>query len=91
MENEADERLGLYVGRYSVVSRNGEWRMENGEWGMGNEAAVRLGLCIGRYSVMSRNGEWRMENEAAAQQFSFLHSPFPILQFVIRKLFPATN
>jgi hypothetical protein len=71
MENEAVERLGLCVWRYSVISRNGEWRM-------GNEAVERLGHCVWRYSVISRNREWRMENEAAAQQLSILHSPFVI-------------
>jgi len=52
---------------------------ENGEWRMENEADERLANCGGRYSVISRNGEWRMENEAVAQQFSILHSPFPLL------------
>ena len=49
---------------------------------MGNEADERLGLCDWRNSISSRkkNGEWRMENEAAAQQFSIPHSPFPILR-----------
>ena len=33
MENEADERLGIRVGRYSLVSLNGEWRMRlMSEW-----------------------------------------------------------
>ncbi len=29
MENEAEERLGIYAWRNSVISPNGEWRMEN--------------------------------------------------------------
>jgi len=61
MENEAVERLGLCVWRYSVMSRNGEWRM-------GNEAVERLGLCVWR------NGEWGMGNGEWDPQFSFLLS-----------------
>ena len=55
LENEADARLGICVGCYSVTSRKKEWRMEN-------EADERLAICGGRYSVISRKKEWRMEN-----------------------------
>jgi hypothetical protein len=49
MENEAAVRLGLCVGRYSVISRSGEWRMEN----------VSLTISVG-VKVRSMKGEWRI-------------------------------
>jgi hypothetical protein len=81
MENEAAVRLAICVGRYSVISRSGEWRMEN----------VSLTISVG-VKVRSMKGEWRIfDNDwcgsrsalnerriekRSAFQFSFLHSPY---------------
>ena len=81
MENEADERLGLYVGRYSVLSRNGEWRMENGEWGMKLRCDWDSVLGVTRLCRETENGEWRMRLRRNSSPFSILLSPFSNLLF----------
>ena len=65
--------------------------MENGEWRMENVMAAVLEITV--ESCHCKKGEGRMENEGAIlhSPFPILPSHFPILQFVIRKLFPATS
>jgi hypothetical protein len=46
MENEADERLAICGGRYSVISRKKEWRMEN------EAAAQQFSILLSPFSIL---------------------------------------
>jgi hypothetical protein len=62
-------RLGPCVGRHSVISRNGEWRMRlMSDW--------QTVVGVTRLYREAENGEWRMRLSRNSSPFSIPPSPF---------------